>query len=407
MWELKSIEEEKLDADQREKLRALNLRNEYGAINDCVATPDGKYFFTGHENGIVALWDAKTGVLRRGLDAEGIVNRVVISRDGKRIAGGGDIGLIWDVRTGKLVAELEGTDLGSVNNILFFDGDRKVATAHDSGITGIWDAETGQPLHFLKQPRSREGHYYSRVFGLAATPSGSQLVTGEEDGSVVIWDTQTGEMRHSLIGHTARVHRIAMSPSGDWFVTASYDNTARVWNTENGESLRELIGHEGKLRNVEVVGNGRRVITASYDSTIRVWDVYSGQPLLATLDERAGGHTSRVYTFASALDGQTIVSVSDDGTGRVWRSEGGTTFVAVVSSLRSLEFAQETAAQVRVQAREYLKENAVEIQETLLPGKGVFYRVVIEPGNARSDATAMCANLKAVGFQDCFVVPRN
>jgi WD40 repeat protein len=322
-WQLEGIEEEERSADQREKLRALRLRarqSDYGGINDCAATPDGKYFVTGHERGKVALWDSKTGALRLGLDTEGTVDRVVVTRDGSRIAGGGNIGRIWDVNTGNLIAELKTTDPAEVTNILFFDNDRKVATAHGNGITGVFDAATGRPLVFLRQPRATsDNSELSGVFGLAATPSGSQIVTGGEDGSVVIWDTQTGEMRHRLTVHTGMVRRIAMSPSGEWFVTASYDKTARVWNTATGKPLRELKGHKGELRNVEVVANGQWVITASYDKTLRIWDAKLGQSLLTTLDRRAGGHTERVYTFGSALDGQIIVSVSEDGTGRVWR----------------------------------------------------------------------------------------
>jgi lytic murein transglycosylase len=334
--QIRELGEKERDARQRDKLRALDRKereSEYGAINDCAATPDGKYFVTGHHRGKVALWDRKTGVLRLSLDVEGSVDRVVVARNGKQIAGAGTVGRVWNIPSGKVLADLKAAGSTKVTNILFFDDDRKVATAHNNGITGIWDATTGRPLHFLRQLRARVGNddYFDfggkqpAVIGLAATPSGSQIVTGGEDGSVAIWDVRSGEMRHSFTGHTDTVRRIAMSPSGEWFVTASYDKTARVWSTGTGKLLRELRGHEDKLRNVEVVANRQWVITASYDKTVRIWDVNSDPSLLTTLDERAGGHTKKVYTFASAPDGQIVVSVSSDGTGRVWRSEGGTT----------------------------------------------------------------------------------
>lgn len=338
MSRILEVEEEKRDASQRDKLSALERKEreqDYGGINDCSATPDGKYFVTGHSRGKVALWDSKTGSLKLGLDAEGSVDRVVVAHDGMRIAGAGKIGRIWDIPGGNLVAELKGdesinNDSRYVTNILFFDDDKKVATANANALTVIWDAVTGRPLRYLRQPRARRGKksdaYFAfaehpAVFGLATTPSGARIVTGGEDGSVAIWNTQTGELLHRTTGHMGRVNRIAMSPSGEWFVTASYDKTARVWNTGTGKPLRELKGHMGELRNVEVVADGRWVVTASFDKTVRIWDVNLGEPLLRTLDHRAGGHTARVYTFASALDGQIIVSVSEDGTGRIWRRQ--------------------------------------------------------------------------------------
>jgi WD40 repeat protein len=67
------------------------------------------------------------------------------------IAGAGKIARIWDIPSGNLVAKLKGNassddDSRYVTNILFFDDDKKVATANVNATTVIWDAAAGRPL---------------------------------------------------------------------------------------------------------------------------------------------------------------------------------------------------------------------------------------------------------------------
>jgi hypothetical protein len=77
---------------------------------------------------------------------------------------------------------------------------------------------------------------------------------------------------------------------------------------------------------------------------------------------------------------------------------------AVVSSTRAREFAEQTAAEVRAKGAAYLGAKRVNVHETDIPGKGIFYRVLIEPSSGRSEATKICNKLKSLGFVDCFLV---
>jgi SPOR domain len=77
---------------------------------------------------------------------------------------------------------------------------------------------------------------------------------------------------------------------------------------------------------------------------------------------------------------------------------------AVVSSTHARDLAEQIAVEVRAKGAAYLGGKRVNVQETDIPGKGIFYRVLIEPSLGRSEATKICNKLKSLGFVDCFLV---
>lgn len=79
-------------------------------------------------------------------------------------------------------------------------------------------------------------------------------------------------------------------------------------------------------------------------------------------------------------------------------------FVAVVSSEKAPDIAEQIAVNVRSKAGEYLQGRRINVRQVDIPGKGIFYRVVIEPSDSRSEAMKTCNKLRALGFKDCFLV---
>jgi hypothetical protein len=77
---------------------------------------------------------------------------------------------------------------------------------------------------------------------------------------------------------------------------------------------------------------------------------------------------------------------------------------AVVSSTHARDVAEQIAAEVRAKGATYLGAKRVNVRETDIPGKGIFYRVLIEPSSGGSEATKICNKLKSLGFGDCFLI---
>jgi hypothetical protein len=80
------------------------------------------------------------------------------------------------------------------------------------------------------------------------------------------------------------------------------------------------------------------------------------------------------------------------------------TLIPLVESFRTPELAAELIAELRLHAPLHLAERAG-VRLTYLPGKGTWYRVVIEPPTSRSEVRGICAGLVGAGFKHCAPVP--
>ncbi len=175
----------------------------------------------------------------------------------------------------------------------------------------VWDAQTGAGLHTLT------GHT-GWVRSVACSADGMTVVSGAEDEAAKVWDAQRGECRHTLTGHTGYVLSVAFATDGKTLVTGSKDNTVKIWSSSKGACLQTLIGHRNTVNSVACSGDARVVVSGSDDGDVRVWDSETGQCLL-TLSE----HEDRVYSVAVTVDGRMIISGSQDKKVKVWDARSG------------------------------------------------------------------------------------
>ena len=169
-------------------------------IESVAFSPDGNTLAGGGSDGIVRLWDIKTGTEKQIPTGQIGDARVVFSPDGNTLATVPDIGhrqgRLWDVNTGKQLREF---------------------TAYSLRSTGI-------------------SYIYSMVF----SPDGNTLATGSGQllggyntglrwvGTVQLWDVNTGETLQTLTGHTHKVKSISFSPDGSTLATGG-GGTVLLW----------------------------------------------------------------------------------------------------------------------------------------------------------------------------------
>jgi WD40 repeat protein len=118
----------------------------------------------------------------------------------------------------------------------------------------IWDVKTGKLAANLK------GHSM-QVNCLGWTADGKKLISRSNDDTIRTWNTTTWQQIAVVTGHTDSVWGIAISLNGRILASASWDKTARLWNLENSQPIGSPLQHEDRVFSVSFSTDGRLLAT--------------------------------------------------------------------------------------------------------------------------------------------------
>jgi WD40 repeat protein/DNA-binding SARP family transcriptional activator len=315
----------------------LSLTGHDGQVWGIAYSRDGERLATGSDDGVVRVWDARTGQELLTLTGHTEpLNGVAFSPDGTRLASASLDGTarVWDTATGQELLTLIGHTDGLLDVAFSPDG-RHLATAGKDQTARVWDAVVGEELLTLT------GHERF-VMGVTFSPDGRNLATASYDGTARVWELDTGRQLFSLTGHESLVTDVAFSPDGRRLATGSMDSTVIVWNVSNAlsqptpaetalsegevsevegpaedlmtpELLHTLVGHTNELTRLDFSPDSKYLATTSADRQVIVWDLESGEE-----DLRLVGHGGWTTNVAFSPDGQHLATASSDATARIW-----------------------------------------------------------------------------------------
>jgi WD40 repeat protein len=252
----------------------VTLMTEKKARPECLAfSPDSDLLAAGTFAGFWLTWQMPAARALQNVNAEGPVDALSFSPDGRSLATFSIIGGVgrWDPRTGNRLAKIPLSGPGSdrVGNETVFCADGKtlaISSVIDTDHTvRVWDASTGKlRRHFKQYPRL--------VDRLALSDDGRLLLTGSQDGMVRLWDVATGQ---SLLAWKVGgfVTAVAISPDGKQ-VAASTDGTpdALVWDRAAARVVHRLPGHPDGARDLVFTPDGKQLYSAAFN-VVRRWEL--------------------------------------------------------------------------------------------------------------------------------------
>ncbi|GEM_PF-2139434 len=149
-----------------------------GPFLEAMFSPDGKLCATVSTTGDDIIWEIPSGQRRHTLPAAGRV--IALNRDYLVTRPNAISPRVYDVRTGKALADLRGHKEDTSAAVLLPDG-RTVATSAWNGMLRLWSLPDGQLIETHRLQRSG-------IYALALSPDGRTLAAGGQDGVTRFWN---------------------------------------------------------------------------------------------------------------------------------------------------------------------------------------------------------------------------
>lgn len=145
-----------------------------------------------------------------------------------------------------------------------------------------------------------------RIVGAAGSPVGNLVALAGEDGSVHLVDATNGLVKRTLKGHPQPCYGVAFSPDGKLLVSG--DDTARLWlwDAATGAKIREFPREKGHKRGVQSISftpDGKKILTVGKDDVVMVWNVSGGHPVQTVPSGGANFYGARVLKSGSWVAG--------------------------------------------------------------------------------------------------------
>jgi WD40 repeat protein len=256
------------------------------------------------KDGQVALLDRESLEERRSFPAAK-PSAAALAPDGKfvAVATDGPQTRVWEIATGKPVAELVGQKC-PVSHFAFAPDGKTVVTAGDDRVARIFDWPSGRARRDINLAR--------RVDWLGITPDGRQLALCYAGEHVLhYFDLETGKsasVPHQ--GHRGAVYGLAVAADGT-LVSVSADTTLRAWDLRTGRTTWQRDTREDSY-GLTLSPDGSIVAVIARDhASVRLVNRTTGE-VRQTLNT-----PDSVYWVQFSLDGRFIVGHTESKE-RVW-----------------------------------------------------------------------------------------
>jgi WD40 repeat protein len=175
---------------------------------------------------------------------------------------------VWDVKSGEPVKGLNPIKTGfqSVFAVSYSPEATMIATggSKEHGIK-IWDAKTGKLLSTIEDDRA--------VWSLTWTSDEKKLITGMFSGLIRIFDTTTWQGIAVLDEHEYGVTSLTLFPNDRLLASTSWDQTVRLWNLDTNLQVASPFRHENDINCAAFSADGKLLSTGCDDGNAYVWDV--------------------------------------------------------------------------------------------------------------------------------------
>jgi WD40 repeat protein len=266
----------------------------------------------------LSLWESTGGQLLGVIAQPSWVTALAFRGDSSLVATGHDDGIVrlWEGSSGRLVRELANHDR-SISALAFSPEGTRLAAASEDKVVSVWNIETEQLLGTLS------GHT-DRIQSLVWHPRGEQLVSGGWDTTARVWDTTSFEPAILLNGHDTQVTALAFSPNGQLLACADSQETIIIWDFPSYRVRQRLRGPQGEISCLAFARDGLHLAAGGADRMIHYSDLQRTEPARSHFHHWTdlSGFRRSGSGMALSSDGSRLALASDT-TVQVWDTGSG------------------------------------------------------------------------------------
>ncbi len=275
---------------------------------------------TGHDDGLVCLWDTdEQGLVREFWGNHEAISALAFSPDGSRLAiASEDRSVsIYDVARGRLQGTLKGhTD--RIQALAWHPQGQRLVSAGWDTTARVWDPHRFEPIILLNS-------HASQVTALAFSPDGELLVSADSDALLHVWEFGSNRVRHFLEGHRDTIACLAFRADGQALVSGGGDRVIHLWDVRQGKAS---LGRSDFAPGVDLSGWRRNwtalavhpeatQVASSHGPGLEVWDPTSADALFQVQTE------AHLHSVTYSPDGCWIAGGGSDARVRLWAVEDG------------------------------------------------------------------------------------
>ena len=247
-----------------------------GGANSVSWRADGAEFATAGHDGLVKIWDCKSGEQLCELDAGDpwVANVAYAPRRSVLATAAGRHLKLWNEQR---QAFYESSDHSSTIADVGWNPDGSgLAVAAYNGIT----------LHVPgKQSQPRKYTWKGSSLVLSWSPDAKYMATGEQDSTVHFWHVKSGEDAQ-MWGFPTKVLELSWDASGRWLATGGGASIC-LWDCSGkgpaGRKPRQYDAHTNKLTQVAFQPDGNLLASADADGFLFLWDPIKHEKVIGGL----------------------------------------------------------------------------------------------------------------------------
>jgi WD40 repeat protein len=308
--------------DAKSLTQVRELRDGAGvAYQGLSFSPNGKRMAWADSTGRIQVSDVSGNTDVTKLSGQfSTLSSMSISRNGKRLATGGDRIHLWNLEDGTSTRVLPSD--GDVQSLAFsLDENNLVSTESER----IMDASTTLKFWNLISNKKKSvpqggGGAGMRPYSLASSPDGKWLAsTMNTDYAVYLWDASTGKRVKVLTG-AGMQQTVSFSDDGKLLVSTSFGTPIllTIWDRDTGRQLRSVDTGQFNTSVALFAPGNHSVVAAGLTGVINIWDATTWAKKDIALDNSA-----RVNALAFSPAGDLLAAALADGYIRIWNPETG------------------------------------------------------------------------------------